>query len=78
MPELRSPHGYFFASGFTLVSTILMAICLNRAHALIAIVFSLIVGLALALARLAAENGDAVTVKSAAAEIPDGGIAEMR
>jgi len=30
MPELRSPHGYFYASAFTLVSTVLMAIYLRK------------------------------------------------
>ena len=30
MPELRSPHGYLFASGFTLVSTVLMAVYLKK------------------------------------------------
>jgi magnesium transporter len=30
MPELRSPHGYLYASAFTLVSTILMAIYLKK------------------------------------------------
>jgi magnesium transporter len=30
MPELRSPHGYLYACGFTLVSTILMGIYLKR------------------------------------------------
>ncbi|HTL67135.1 MAG TPA: magnesium/cobalt transporter CorA [Lacunisphaera sp.] len=30
MPELRSPHGYLFASLFTLVSTILMGVYLKR------------------------------------------------
>ncbi|MDI1318867.1 MAG: magnesium transporter CorA family protein [bacterium] len=30
MPELRSPHGYLIASGFTLVSTVLMAIYLKK------------------------------------------------
>jgi magnesium transporter len=30
MPELRSPHGYFFASLFTLVTTTLMAIYLKK------------------------------------------------
>lgn len=30
MPELRSPHGYLFASGLTLVTTIAMAIYLKR------------------------------------------------
>lgn len=30
MPELRSPHGYFFASLFTLVSTVLMAVYLKK------------------------------------------------
>ncbi|HVT72804.1 MAG TPA: magnesium/cobalt transporter CorA [Lacunisphaera sp.] len=30
MPELRSPHGYLFASLFTLVTTVLMAVYLKR------------------------------------------------
>ncbi len=30
MPELKSPHGYFYACGFTLVATILMAIWLRK------------------------------------------------
>ena len=30
MPELKSPHGYLFATGFTLVSTVLMAIYLKK------------------------------------------------
>ena len=30
MPELRSPHGYLYASAFTLVSTVLMAIYLKK------------------------------------------------
>jgi magnesium transporter len=30
MPELRSPHGYLYACGFTLVSTIAMAIYLKK------------------------------------------------
>ncbi len=30
MPELRSPHGYFYASLFTLVATLLMAVYLKK------------------------------------------------
>jgi magnesium transporter len=30
MPELKSPHGYFYASIFTLISTILMAVYLKK------------------------------------------------